>query len=52
MLKDLFSVFKSLTPIVLALLLFQMIILKKSPAKTAVVFWGYFLKFGGDSFSF
>lgn len=47
MLKDLFSVFKSLTPIVLALLLFQMIILKNPLQKPQSFFGGYFLSLVG-----
>lgn len=47
MLKDLIGVFKSLTPIVLVLLLFQVLILKSPLQKSQSFFGGYFLSLAG-----
>ncbi|HHU60657.1 MAG TPA: DUF1538 family protein, partial [Natronincola sp.] len=47
MLKDLFGTFKSLTPIVLGLLLFQVLILKKPLDRPQSFFGGYILTLMG-----
>ncbi|HHY10622.1 MAG TPA: DUF1538 domain-containing protein [Firmicutes bacterium] len=47
MLKDLFATFKSLTPIVLGLLLFQLLILKSPLEKPYSFVAGYLLSFAG-----